>query len=1074
MHFQLDIILAQMKTIKFLFLTLILLVCTNFGSAQVTTSSMTGTVTDDKGETLPGATVVAVHLETSSQYASVTNGNGRYIIQGMKPGGPYKITVQFVGMEPKNIDGVFLPLGETFIIDASLTSDAKEIQEVVVESEAPKANTGAGGNFNINSIENTPTINRSVYDVAKLNPQAQIAKTGGISFAGSNNRYNSFQIDGTVSNDVFGLSADGTNGAQTGANPVSLEAIQEIQVVVSPFDVTQSGFTGGGINAVTKSGTNKFSGMVYTYYTDENFYGKYSQVKEKKEKLNNEMTRTLGLNLGGALVKDKLFFFVSAENTKKEWDNNYFPGADYYDSKTGKYNYISIEEANAIADKFKQVTGFQESTAKKDLEQSAWNILARLDWNISQKHKLALRYQYNDSYRDSYSSGSYSNGSQTYYFGNSGYRMVDKTNSAVLELNSRFNDKLYNEFRAGFTTVRDHRELDYISPNIEINSAGGEYDAANNVWGTGNKKIYIGTEYSSGANALNVDVYTLEDNISVYKGDHTFTFGTHEEFYKLNNLFIQAVNGAYYYNSTQDFLNDNAYKFAYNYSDPAITGTTRWAGTTNAGQWGLYAQDKWRVTNLFTLTYGLRIDIPQTFNSPSENPDFNASDYSKKYGVEVGQAPQASIMWSPRLGFRWYLDTDRKTLIRGGLGMFTGRVPFVWLTNLWNNTGVEMKGTTITKNVPSFTQYGTDPSAAMNSATGTASKPTINVADKKFKYPQVFRTSLAVERRLPAGFKVTAEGIYSKTLNNVFFENLALNETDKVYAVEGVEASAAPYFSINSGDYYSIINLKNTNKGYTYSLSAKIEQSLHFGLDWMFSYTHGRSKSVNDGTSSVAYSNWKYNYSINTNSPDELSYSMFDVPHKVMATISYTTPKYANGFLSTTVAITYNGFSGQRYCLTMNESKDYNGDGQKGNSLLYIPTETEISKMKFKTEEDRQNFEKWIQDDDYASENRGKYAHRYSNIAPFENHFDLHIAENIFYLKERGSKIQITFDITNFGNMLNKEWGTYYSSAYNLQVLKYEHLKDSNEDVFSFNNGKLDISDVYSRWRAQLGIKVIF
>ena len=1062
-----------MKTIKFLLSALIVMLSVGASFSQVTTSSMTGVVLDSDGGTLPGATVVAIHTESSSQYASVTNADGRYFLQGMRPGGPYKVTIQFVGMKPSEHNDIYLPLGETTIVDATLQDENTEIEQVVVVADAPKTVTGAATNFNSEKIENTPTITRSVYDVAKLNPQAQINKSGGISFAGSNNRYNSFQIDGTVSNDVFGLSSDGTNGAQTGANPISLETIQEIQVVVSPFDVTQSGFTGGGINAVTKSGTNKFTGTAYAYYTDENLYGKYSQVKEKDEKLENEMTRTLGVNLGGAIVKDKLFFFVSAENTKKEWPNNYFPGADYYSTdKNGvtTYDYISLQEANAIADKFKSVTGIQESVSKRDLEQQAWNFLARLDWNISNKHKLALRYQYNDSYKDSYSSGA-----KTYYFANSGYRITDKTNSVVLELNSRFSDKLYNELRAGLTAVRDQRDLDYTSPNISISSAGGEYDVSTNTWGTGNKQIYLGTEYSSGANSLNVDVYTFEDNLFYYKGNHTFIFGTHEEFYKMNNLFIQAVNGAYYYNSTQDFLDDNAYRFVYNYSDPVITGTNRWAGTTKAGQWGFYAQDKWRLTNFFVLSYGLRIDIPQTFNSPSTNDSFNASDYSKNYGVEVGQAPKAAVMWSPRLGFRWYLDSERKTLLPGGLGMFTGRVPFVWLTNLWNNTGVEMKGTTISKDVPSFAQYGTDPVAAMNSAAGSASKPTINTADKNFKYPQVFRTSLALEQRLPYNLKVTAEGLYSKTLNNVFFRNLALTESGQVYAVEGLAESAAPYYTINSGDYYSIINLENTNKGYTYSFSAKIEQSLRFGLDWMASYTFGHSKSVNDGTSSVAYSNWKYNYSIDTNSPDELSYSLFDIPHKVMATISYTTPKYANGLLSTTIAVTYNGFSGQRYCLSMNEAVDYNGDGQKGNSLLYIPTDYELNRMKFVSEEDRQKFAAWIADDDYASEHRGEYACRYSNLAPFENHFDLHFAENIFYLKERGSKIQLTFDITNFGNLLNKEWGTYYSSAYNLQVLKVTAVdKDSHVATFSFNDGKIAINDFYSRWHAQIGIKVVF
>lgn len=1062
-----------MKKNIYLILTLLMTLFIGTASAQVTTSSLSGQVTDDRGETLPGATVIAVHVPSGTQYACITNENGRYILQGMKPGGPYKLTVQFVGKKPAEYDGIYLPLGEMVNVDAQPKDEAQELSEVVVVAEAPKANTGAATNFNLDNIQNTPTINRSVYDVAKLNPQAKINKTGGISFAGSNNRYNSFQIDGTVSNDVFGLSADGTNGAQTGANPISLESIQEIQVVVSPFDVTQSGFTGGGINAITKSGTNKFTGTVYAYYTNEGLYGKYSQEKEKKSKLDDELTRILGVNLGGAIVKDKLFFFVSAENTKKEWPNLYYPGADYK-TEEGKYDYITVDEANAISAQFKKVTGIEESIAPRDLEQSAWNLLARLDWNISTKHKLALRYQYNDSYKDSYSSGA-----KSYYFGNSGYRMFDKTNSIVLELNSRFNDKLYNEFRGGLTTVRDHRETEYTSATIFIKNAGGEYDATTNLWGKGKKNVYLGTEYSSGANSLDVDVYTLEDNLSIYKGDHTLTFGTHNEFYQFNNLFIQYYNGQYQYNSTQDFLNDNAAQFDYRYSDPTITGTNNWAGTTKAGQWGVYAQDKWRVTNYLTLTYGLRIDIPVTFNSPTTNPQFNESIYATKYDVKVGETPNTAIMWSPRLGFRWYVDNDHKTLIRGGAGMFTGRVPFVWLTNLWNNTGIEMKGTTIKNGAPSFAQYGNDPMAAMNSAAAVASKPVINTADRSFKYPQVFRTSLAVEQKLPYGLKFTAEGIYSKTMNNVFFENLALTESNKVYAVEGVDASAAPYFTLNTGDYNTIINLKNTNKGYTFSLSGKVEQSFDFGLNWMASYTFGRSKSVNDGTSSVAASNWNKNYSINTNSSDELSYSLFDVPHKVLASVSYTSPKYANGLLSSTIAITYNASSGQRYCLTMQESKDYNGDGYTGNSLLYIPTEAELANMKFKTEEDRQKFAAWIAEDDYASDHRGQYACRYSNLAPFEHHFDLHFAENIFYMKERGGKIQLTLDITNFGNLLNKEWGTYYASAYYLQVLKVESIdKNPNDETmsptFSYYDSKLNIQDIYSRWRAQLGIKITF
>ncbi len=1047
-----------MRNLKFLFLSLLMVLMAGMAMGQATTSSIAGVVADGNGETLPGATVVAVHEPSGTQYAAVTNATGRYFMQGMRPGGPYKITIQFVGMQPKEESNVFLQLGETSTFNETLSDSQEMIQEVVVLA---KGKLAGASNFDSDNISATPTVSRSIYDVAKQNPLANISKTGGITFAGSNNRYNSFQIDGTVSNDVFGLAPTGTNGGQTDANPISLEAIQEIQVVVSPFEVTQSGFTGGGINAVTKSGTNKFTGSAYGYYTNENFYSKWSQPAEMEKPLDSDKTKTLGANLGGAIVKDKLFYFVSVENTRNEVPNEFFPGAA---------DFLSQAEAQAIADHYYKATGIRESISNRGIDKNSLNLLGRIDWNITGKHKMALRYQYNDAYKDKYDTKS-----TGYYFPNSTYRQNSKTNSVVLELNSNFSQNVYNEFRSGLTFVRDKRDVKYLAPNVQISGAGGDFVVTANVWNPGKIGVSIGTEASSGANAVDVDAYTFEDNLSIYKGNHSITFGTHNEVFKSYNLFIQHCTGTYLYNSTQDFLDDNAYRFQYNYSDPALTGSTRWAGTTKSAQFGFYAQDKWNAGRNLTLTYGLRLDIPVSFNSPTENPEFNASDYAKTYDVKVGEAPSAKLLWSPRLGVRYYLSDSHKTLLRGGIGMFTGRVPFVWMTNLWNNTGMEMKGITISKEVPSIQQFGNDAQAAMNSASGSASKPTINTADRGFKYPQVLRANLALEHRLPGDVKVTIDGLYSKTMNNVFFENLALTENGKVYAVEGVEASAAPYFSSNAGGYYTIINLKNTNKGYSYSFTAKAEKSFGFGLDLMAAYTYGHAKSVNDGTSSVAASNWKYNYSVNPNSEDEVAFSYFDVPNRIVASASYTSPKYCHGLMSSTLAITYTASNGQRYSLSMNEAADYNGDTQKGNSLLYIPTDAELRKMSFASEDDRAKFASWIADDEYASAHRGQYAERYSNTAPFEHHWDLHFAQNIFYLKERGSKVQLTFDVINFSNMLCHNWGTYYEGIYNLAVLKCESVDaESRVATFSYNNPKLAISDLYSRWHAQIGFKVIF
>ncbi len=1056
----------MIKHLKFLVFSLLLF--STAINAQVTTSALSGKISSNN-EPIIGATVIATHTPSGTTYGAVSNEKGRYFIQGMRVGGPYTIVISYIGYSKVEFTDVYLALGETSTINALLKESSQQLNEVVVTTKAgvKSAAGGAASNFNSKQIANTPTVDRNIYDIAKMSPLVASSKVGGLSIAGSNNRYNSFQIDGTVSNDVYGLAGNGTNGGQTGTNPISLDAIQEIQVVIAPFDVRQSGFTGGGINAITKSGTNKFAGSAYGYYTNQDMYGNWSQVNNVKSPLEKESTKTAGFTYGGPIIKDKLFFFANAEYKYDTYPNDYYPG---YTS-----GYLSQAEAKVINDRYAQITGNSDSYGQPSVDTKGLSLLGRIDWNINKNNKFSLRYQYNDSYKDVIGSSS-----TTYYFANSNYRMLDKTNSFVAELNSRISNSLSNEARAGATYVRDKREVPYQGPNITIANVGGTYNTTTGVWGQGSKTAYIGTEYSSGANKLNQDIYTFEDNLTWYHGDHTLTVGTHNEIYKMYNLFIQASTGAYYYNSLNDFLNDNAWKFAYNYSDYNLTGSYQWAATVNAGQFGFYAQDKWNITNNLNLTYGVRVDIPTFFNSPTANDAFNASTYATTYGVKVGEVPSTKLMWSPRLGFRWYTDNSHKTLIRGGAGLFTGRVPFVWMANNWSNTGVEMKGTTITSSVPKFGTYGNDALAAMNSATGTASKPTINTVSKDFKFPQVFRVNLALEQTLPYDIKMTLEGLYSKTMNNVWFENLALVDNGKkVYAVSADDAnSATTYYSVPTNSYSAIVNLKNTNKGYTYALSGKLEKSFNFGLDLTAAYTFGHAYSVNDGTSSVALSNWKYNYSKNPNDANELSYSVFDVPHRILAQVSYTTPKYLNKRLATVIALNYNGFNGMRYSLTMNETADFNGDSQKGNSLLYIPTTDELAKMTFTTAADRTSYESWIEGDSYAKDHRGQYAKRYSNSAPWENHFDLHLAEDFFYSKEGSNKISLSFDVMNIGNMIDKNWGAVYSSAYTVSPLKVTKLTaNSNGDMvptYSYQTSSVSKSDFLSRWHLQVGLKVTF
>ncbi|MDO5074935.1 MAG: TonB-dependent receptor [Bacteroidales bacterium] len=1038
--------------------------------AQVTTSSVSGRVADKNGSALEGAIVSAVHNPSGTRYTGVANQDGRFTIQGMRTGGPYTITISLIGHEKKIFSGLVLQLGQQLPLDVQLQDADSQLGEVVVQTSS-KRRAGAIENFSLESITQTATVDRHIYDIIRNAPMVQTNKAGGLSIAGQNNRYNSFMIDGSVSNDVFGLAASGTNGGQSSANPISLDAIQEIQVSVAPFDVRQSGFTGGAINAVTKQGTNAFKGSVYGLYNNESMYGKYNQSAHdgiQYKPLSEQSSATIGATLGGPIVKDKLFFFLSAEQRKESYPSTYYPGY--------APDALSQETADKILSLYKQRTGKNDSYGSRDVEQKAVGILARLDWNINDWHKLAVRWQHNDSFDEVYSASS-----RTFNFNNSGYSMNNVTNSFVLELNSKITDRIHNELRASAAYVRDHRDVAYQGPTVQINDVP-----------TSDKKrktsVNIGTEYSSGVNYLHQDIYTLEDNLSFYLGDHTVTLGTHNEFYRMKNAFIQAANGAWYYNNFEDFVADKPWRMRYYYSDPALTGgDLKYAPLMNFAQWGLYGQDKWNVNSRLELTAGLRFDLPMSLNEPMSNPTYNKFAQEKHFPL-VGEMPSPKLMVSPRLGFRYWTDAARHSLLRGGVGIFTGRVPFVWLSNAYGNTGMELKKITISnKDVPNLETAANDPYAAVKSAKAPAAE--IVVIDKQFRYPQALRFNLAWEYTLPANVKMTLEGLYSRNLNAVFYENLAVEPTGKAYAIAGNEASAVKYYSKITKEYQNIINLRSVNKGYSYSLSALFEKDFDFGLGLRGSYTYGRSKSVNDGTSSVAASNWGYYVARDMQDAGEVSNSRFDIPHRVMFQVNYTSPRYARGLMSTELGLTYNGSSGYRYSLVMNESADFNGDGQRGNSLLYIPTAAEVQNLVFTDHKGkaltpealataRQNVENWIMGDSYAANHRGQIAERNSNLSKWENEINVHLAQN-FHLPKQWGKLQVSLDVMNFANMLNKEWGATYGNVYSIAPLGVAKMntKDGVSTAQFFDNtanATIRPNDVLSRWHMQLGVRYTF
>ena len=1072
------------------FLALLIGIIISFGaSAQVTTSSISGRVVDQDGGALAGAAVVAVHAPSGTQYYSVANDKGRFNISGMRTGGPYSVEVSFLGMGTVTYEGLVLSLGEPYSIEVNMKpSDNLDAAVLSVDRSLLSNLTGAGSNYGLSTIEEVPTIDRSVYDVVKLSPfVSQVGK--GLTFVGTNNRYNNFMIDGAEANDSFGLNPSGTNGGMTGANPIAMDALEEVQVSIAPFDVRQSGFTGGAINAVTKSGTNEEKGSAYVYFNNQDFIGVTpGKNVNNRERYQKQTSQVYGFTVGAPIVKDKLFIFVSAEYDRNSTPNIYTPlngsygeQKDYVDADGNNHYFFNTENAEKILAHYKSnfasdVAGFNEGINPRQCVSYSLNALTRIDWNINEKHKLMFRYQFLNAKADKYTSNDAS-----YWFENSGYKLNTSNNIAVLELNSRISDMVTNEFRASAVIVRENRSIAYKGASVKI--IGFE-----NLTSDG---VNIGPDGNSGANEVNTDTYNVSDNVSVFAGNHHMTFGTNNDFYVFNNLFLQNPYGKYEYSSIDHFLANDLYRYRYTYADPTlkgVTGTT-WSARAYAAKFGVYAQDEWTPNRNFILTYGIRADIPVMFNKPTENKAFNETSLSQVSGESIGVVPSASVLVSPRVGFRWFIDKQHKSLLRGGAGIFTGRVPFVWLVNAYNNTGIEIKSID-KKNVGVGLPTTSNPYVDIIEAgvLPSSTSSTVNTLSKKLKYPQTFRANIGFEQDFGSGWNFVFDAVYSKSFNNVFFNNVNLVRSSSTgaamvsaEAAEKNPASVLTYYDRVLSDYSNVIALENTNLGYSYSLSGQLTKSFDFGLDLMASYTFGHSYSVSDGLASVALTNHQAYVSTDVTAP-ALAYSYFDKPHKVTGMISYVSPVYAR--MQTHVSFVYQGQSGNRYSYMTFDSSDVNNCGA-GGFLLYVPTKEEVGQMSWSGDAAAQAaaFEKFISEDKYLSSRRGQFTERFAGISPFENRFDLHIAQDFYYDRKGGRKIQLIADLINIGNLLNPEWGLVddYSSTYHqyrqvLNIPKKSVRDEGNYKVptYQFIGGDLSIEDFPSRWRCQIGLRVTF
>jgi hypothetical protein len=1056
-------------------LLLLLLLTAHLGWGQgATTASMSGVVTDGKGEALPGATVLAIHTPTNTQYGVGTNADGRYNIQGMRVGGPYTIRVSFVGYQDITKTGIVLALGETLRLDIPLSASATELGNVVVTGRPdPVINagrTGAETNVSRAQINTLPTLSRNLTDFTRLTPQA--GGGGSSSFGGANNRYNNITIDGAVNNDVFGLAGSGTPGGQAGTNPIALDAIDQIQVVLAPYDVTLGSFTGAGVNAITRSGTNDISASIYGFGRNQNTIGKSVTDGSKAGDFYNYTT---GFRVGGPIVKDKVFFFLNGEIARVNTPLGFVPGnADSRASVDG-LNRIAAAANTPLYGNY--IVGSYGSDLTRRTESN--KIFGRLDFNLSENNTLTLRHNFVQAFDDNITRSA-----NAVRFANNGYRFNNTTNTTVAELNSRFAGGFSNKLILTYSRIRDTRDV--------MGAPGPAYQITDN-----NITYNLGQERSSVANQLDQDIVEITDNLTKSYGKHTLTLGTHNEGYKFRNLFINNGAGYYTFTSINSFVAGQASGVQASYAT-ADGGEARF----KAAQLGFYVQDEYTPVENLRLTLGMRIDVPVFADKPGNNEGV-PSRFGGQYNTS--NTPNGQVLYSPRIGFNWDVNNDSKVQVRGGTGIFSGRVPFVWLSNSYTNSGL-IQGSVNQSSNTVFLPYIRLNTAQIATDYTNAPQAQINLVSDNFKLPQVWRSNLAVDFRLPGDIVATLEGIYSKTLNDIYYKDL--NLAAPIGRLAGPDQRPV-YDPGNSGAnrridqrYTNVYLLDNTSRGYRYNATFQLQKRFAGGLNTTAAYTYGEAKEINSGSSSTASSNFGFNQvAFDPNNP-ELGYSRNDQRHRVIASAGYTF-RYAHDAMATTITMFYEGLSGQPLTYIYGNGRDVNNDGNTSNDLFYVPTDVrDVNQIRLtqtprtaatpttpqgpadtRSITDIQNqLDAFIENDPYLRSHRGQVVERFAARLPWTHQIDIRVAQDFnFMAGGKKNTLQITFDIQNLGNLLNTNWGRQYTVANNaVELLRAESTGANVQPTFSFpanfatTNRSYDFAPFLSRWQGQLGVRYSF
>jgi outer membrane receptor protein involved in Fe transport len=1085
----------------------------------VTSGGITGTVKAANGGVVPGARIIAIHIPTGTRFGANAKANGTFTINNVRVGGPYTIKATAVGFGESSLSGQFVKLGQNLKISMALSEKAVATDEITVMAQKGvfgASRNGAQTNISKEQLNNFPTISRSFQDFAKFTPQ--VVSTGsGVSVAGRNNRYNNIQIDGSNYTDLFGLGSAGTPGGQANTNPVSLDAIDEFQVLVAPYDVRQGRFTGGGVNAITRSGTNKFEGSAYWFTRSQAMISDLSITR--KNIVNNNLldpgtkdttiTTTFnnfnelqtGVRLGGPIIQDKLFFFANAEFTSRVQPVDNI-------SLTQNSRATQIDSiAQLVSSHLTSTYGYNPGQLRGfEITRPSTKVFARLDWNIDDNNRLTFRNNYVSAYDDNYSTTVTST-----RFSDRNYRFNNSQNSTVLELNSSLGDDMHNELILGYTRIRDFREV-----------TGKPFSAVtinDPSMGSGNE-IVFGSEQFSNFNKLDQDVIEITNNFTLSLDEnHTLTIGTQNEIFSFRNLFIRDAYGTYRFNSLANFLSGNAASVSMSFARPGFPND--WAAEFGAMQLGAYIQDDIKVSDNFKVNAGLRVDVPvfpdaPSYNYKAENGFVNTADVSfaangngsikyandstRTLGWKTSEMPKSTLLFSPRLGFNWDVNGDQSFQVRGGAGIFTGRVPFVWISNHYGNTGVEIARLTLNTAGADTVKFNPDIANSLSEnlkdTTKVASTTELNLTGNDFKMPQTFRMNLGFDYKLPEDIILTVDGLYSKNLNEIAYTDLNLGERRDTTQFGSTLPGNRGVFGIYNGrntnarfldgrkNFTNVILLNNTDMGYSYNVSVQLQKSWKSGLDLMAAYTHSASYDINSGLSSQAVSQWRFNYIQDNPNTPTLSRSYFDIPHRMIASAAYRIELAPEVALK--ASLFYEGRSGQPFSYVYDG--DLNADGQTGNDLIYIPKDRNdialISGSARANDATYDALDRYITNDDALNAARGTIIERNAAREPWNNRIDLRIAADIRNPFADGHNLEVSLDIINLG-----------SNAYRFvpnqsdALLRFEGLARAG-NTFGSNGAELPVgtpmfsyrdkenpyqySDLLSRMQMQLGIRYSF